>query len=182
MERGLFCGRLCVGGCLVDKLLRQGFNDSLVRQTILIGGMVMGLGLLGTIFTKTPGIAVLWISTSIGGLAASAPIAWSAPSLLAPHDSVARVGGIMNFANQLAAIAAPIVTGYLIACLHCGGVRYSCRDCRICIPARQNRTNSGSGKAWRRPVLSHGIISGTVGAVPRRQCHRGAFRIHPGAP
>ncbi len=105
---------LAVGGWLVDKLIRRGFNDSLVRQTILIGGMVMGLGLLGTIFTTTPIAAVCWISLSIGGLAASAPVAWSAPSLLAPHDSVARVGGIMNFANQIAAIAAPIVTGYLI--------------------------------------------------------------------
>jgi MFS transporter, ACS family, D-galactonate transporter len=105
---------LMVGGWLVDKLIRRGHNDTLVRQSILIGGMVMGLGLLGTIFTRTPNIAVFWISISIGGLAASAPIAWSAPSLLAPHDSVAKVGGIMNFANQIAAIAAPIVTGYLI--------------------------------------------------------------------
>jgi ACS family D-galactonate transporter-like MFS transporter len=105
---------LVVGGWLVDALIRRGFNDSLVRQTILIGGMVMGLGLLGTIFTRTPMTAVCWISLSIGGLAASAPVAWSAPTLLAPHDSVAKVGGIMNFANQIAAIAAPIVTGYLI--------------------------------------------------------------------
>jgi ACS family D-galactonate transporter-like MFS transporter len=105
---------LAVGGWLVDALIRRGFNDSLVRQTILIGGMVMGLALLGTIFTRTPITAVWWISLSIGGLAASAPVAWSAPTLLAPRDSVAKVGGIMNFANQVAAIAAPIVTGYLI--------------------------------------------------------------------
>jgi MFS transporter, ACS family, D-galactonate transporter len=105
---------LAVGGWLVDALIRRGFDDSRVRQTILIGGMVMGLGLLGTIFTRTPMVAVGWISLSIGGLAASAPVAWSAPSLLAPHDSVAKVGGIMNFANQVAAIAAPIATGYLI--------------------------------------------------------------------
>jgi sugar phosphate permease len=105
---------LAVGGWLVDTLIRRGFDDSTVRQAILIGGMVMGLALLGTIFTRTPITAVWWISLSIGGLAASAPVAWSAPSLLAPHDSVAKVGGIMNFANQVAAIAAPIVTGYLI--------------------------------------------------------------------
>jgi MFS family permease len=105
---------LVVGGWLVDVLIRRGFNDSLVRQTILIGGMILGLGLLGTIFTRTPMVAVWWISLSIGGLAASAPVAWSAPTLLAPHDSVGKVGGIMNFANQIAAIAAPIFTGYLI--------------------------------------------------------------------
>lgn len=105
---------LAVGGWLVDELVRRGFNDSKVRQAILIGGMVLGLGLLGTIFTKTPMVAVFWISISISGLAASAPVAWSAPTLLAPHDSVGKVGGIMNFANQVAAVAAPIVTGYLI--------------------------------------------------------------------
>ena len=105
---------LAVGGWLVDELIRRGFNDSKVRQTILIGGMLLGLSLLGTIFAKTPAMAVFWISLSISGLAASAPVAWSAPSLLAPRDSVAKVGGIMNFANQVAAVAAPIVTGYLI--------------------------------------------------------------------
>jgi len=105
---------LAVGGWLVDELIRRGFNDSKVRQTILIGGMLLGLCLLGTIFTKTPMMAVFWISLSISGLAASAPVAWSAPTLLAPHDSVGKVGGIMNFANQIAAVAAPILTGYLI--------------------------------------------------------------------
>lgn len=105
---------LAVGGWLVDSLIRRGFDDNRVRQTILIGGMVMGLGLIGTIFTRTPMAAVWWISLSIGGLAASAPVAWSAPSLIAPHDSVGKLGGIMNFANQIAALAAPIVTGYLI--------------------------------------------------------------------
>lgn len=105
---------LVVGGWLVDALIRRKFNDSLVRQVILIGGMVLGLGLLGTIFTRTPMVAVWWISLSISGLAASAPVAWSAPALIAPRDSVGKVGGIMNFGNQIAAIAAPIMTGYLI--------------------------------------------------------------------
>ena len=59
-------------------------------------------------------VAVWWITLDISGLAASAPVAWSIPSLIAPHDSVGKVGGIMNFGNQLAAIAAPVVTGYLI--------------------------------------------------------------------
>lgn len=105
---------LVVGGWLVDALVRRGYNDSSVRQSILCGGMVLGLALLGTLFTRNPATAVWFISLSIGGLAASAPVAWSAPALIAPRDSVAKVGGIMNFANQLAAIAAPIATGYLI--------------------------------------------------------------------
>ena len=40
---------------------------------------------------------------------------WSIPSLIAPEGSVGTLGGILNFGNQLAAIAAPIVTAYLFA-------------------------------------------------------------------
>lgn len=105
---------LLVGGWLVDVLVRRARNDSLARQTILIGGMVLGLAIVGTVFTRSPMVAMWWITLSIAGLAAAAPVAWSAPSLIAPRDGVGRIGGIMNFGNQLAAIAAPILTGYLI--------------------------------------------------------------------
>jgi MFS transporter, ACS family, D-galactonate transporter len=53
---------LTVGGWLVEALVRRGFNDSFVRQSILCGGMAMGLSLLGTLFTRTPMTAVWWIS------------------------------------------------------------------------------------------------------------------------
>jgi dipeptide/tripeptide permease len=35
------------------------------------------------------------------------------PSLIAPRNSVGRVGGILNFGNQLSGICSPIITGYL---------------------------------------------------------------------
>ncbi|MBV8831389.1 MAG: MFS transporter [Acidobacteriaceae bacterium] len=105
---------LLVGGWLVDALVRRKFNDSTARRSILIGGMVLGLAIVGANFTNSPKVAMWWISLSIGGLAASAPVSWSIPALIAPRDSVGKVGGIMNFANQIAAIAAPIATGYLV--------------------------------------------------------------------
>lgn len=105
---------LLFGGWLVDLLVRRSSSESLMRKLVLVGGMVLGLALVGPIYTRTPVTAMWWISLAIGGLAASAPVAWSLPSLLAPRDAVGKVGGIMNFANQLAAIAAPVLTGYLI--------------------------------------------------------------------
>lgn len=105
---------LLFGGWLVDTLVKRKGNESMMRQIVLVGGMVLGLALLGPIFTRTPMTAVWWISLAISGLAASAPVAWSIPSLLAPRDSVGKVGGIMNFGNQVAALAAPVATGYLI--------------------------------------------------------------------
>jgi MFS-type transporter involved in bile tolerance (Atg22 family) len=61
---------------------------------------------------------VLWISISLGGLAAAAPVGWSVPGLIAPPGGVGKVGGIMNFWSQVAAISAPIVTGYVVAATH----------------------------------------------------------------
>jgi MFS transporter, ACS family, D-galactonate transporter len=105
---------LLFGGWLVDALVRRHPNESLMRQIVLVGGMLTGLAVLGPVFTRDATTAAIWITVSIAGLAASAPVAWSIPSLIAPQDTVGKVGGIMNFANQVAAIAAPVITGYLI--------------------------------------------------------------------
>jgi ACS family D-galactonate transporter-like MFS transporter len=109
---------LLIGGWLVDRLVQSGWNAVRVRQVVLIGGTALGLGILGTARAHTPAAALLWISISIGGLSAAAPVGWSIPSLIAPRQSVGRIGGIMNFCNQVSGIAAPIVTGYIVAGTH----------------------------------------------------------------
>ncbi|WP_254062523.1 MFS transporter [Acidobacterium sp. S8] len=109
---------LVVGGWLVDSLIQRGWNANLVRRVVLIGGTALGLGIFGASDAHTPTQALFWISLSIGGLAAAAPVGWSIPSLIAPSGSVGTLGGILNFANQLSGIAAPIVTGYLVTARH----------------------------------------------------------------
>jgi MFS transporter, ACS family, D-galactonate transporter len=109
---------LIVGGWLVDALIQRGWNANRVRKIVLIGGTAFGLGILGAAHAHTATQALLWISVSIGGLSAAAPVGWSIPSLIAPYGSVGKVGGILNFSNQLSGIAAPIVTGYLVTARH----------------------------------------------------------------
>jgi len=109
---------LLVGGWLVDALVRRGWNASRVRTVILIGGTAFGLGILGAGNAHTATRALIWISVSIGGLAAAAPVGWSIPGLIVPRGSVGTVGGIVNFSNQISGIAAPIITGYLVAATH----------------------------------------------------------------
>ena len=109
---------LFIGGWLVDALIQRGWNANRVRQAVLIGGTAFGLGIIGAAHAHSAARALLWISVSIGGLAAAAPVGWSIPSLIAPGNSVGRVGGILNFSNQLSGIAAPIITGYLVAARH----------------------------------------------------------------
>ena len=105
---------LLIGGWLVDVLVRRGHSETVVRQTVLITGTVLGLALAGAISTRNPLVGMLWLTISLGGLSAAAPVGWSIPSLIAPRNSVGKLGGILNFGNQLAGICSPIVTGYLV--------------------------------------------------------------------
>lgn len=107
---------LAIGGFLVDTLLQRGFSG--VRRAVLIVGMMFGVGIFGVASAHTPATAVFWIGLSLAGLAAAAPVAWSIPSLIAPRESVGRVGGIMNFFSMVASIAAPIFTGYVVDITH----------------------------------------------------------------
>jgi ACS family D-galactonate transporter-like MFS transporter len=109
---------LAVGGWLVDALIQRGRNPVRVRQSILIGGTALGLGIFGAANAQTTTSALIWISLCIGGLSAASPVGWSIPSLIAPKESVGTLGGILNFGNQLSGIAAPIVTGYVVQATH----------------------------------------------------------------
>jgi MFS transporter, ACS family, D-galactonate transporter len=109
---------LVVGGWLVDTLVQRGWSATRVRQVVLVGGTAFGLGILGTAHAHSPVTALFWISMSIGGLSAASPVGWSIPSLIAPRESVGTLGGILNFCNQLAGIAAPIFTGYIVQATH----------------------------------------------------------------
>jgi sugar phosphate permease len=106
---------LIVGGWLVDALIQRGWNATRVRQTVLVSGMSLGLGIFGVAYARSTEAAVFWIAVSITGLSIAAPVGWSMPGLISPRESVGTVGGIMNLSNQIAGIAAPIVTGFIVA-------------------------------------------------------------------
>jgi ACS family D-galactonate transporter-like MFS transporter len=109
---------LLVGGWLVDALIVQGFNANRVRQTVLVAGMAFGLAIFGAASAHSPAIALIWISLALGGLASAAPVAWTVPSLISPRESVGTLAGAVNLCGQIAAISAPIVTGYIVSVTH----------------------------------------------------------------
>jgi sugar phosphate permease len=105
---------LFVGGWLIDHLISRGKDESVVRKSVLIIGMLFGLAVFGATQTTDPAWAIFWISIALGGLASAAPVGWSLPSLIAPKGGAGTIGGIMNFANNLMGAAAPIVTGMIV--------------------------------------------------------------------
>jgi MFS family permease len=126
-------GDVFVGGWLPDRLIQRGWNANRVRKTILIGGMACGLGILGAAHPHGPVDALLWLSLSIGGLSAAAPIGWSIPGLIAPRSSVGTMGGIMNFSNQISGIAAPIATGYIVQSLNSFQWAFAVAGAYLCV-------------------------------------------------
>jgi ACS family D-galactonate transporter-like MFS transporter len=77
--------------------------------------MLFGLAICGATTTRDPRVAIVYITIALAGLAVSAPIGWSIPALIAPRGTVGSVGSIMNFANNIMSIVAPIVAGYVVA-------------------------------------------------------------------
>jgi MFS transporter, ACS family, D-galactonate transporter len=102
-----------IGGLLVDMLVRRGRASTNVRRTLIVLGMILGLTVVGAAFTSNANVAIIWISIALGGLAFSAPIAWSIPSIIAPPGTVGTVGSIMNFLGNISGIVAPILAGYI---------------------------------------------------------------------
>ena len=109
---------LAIGGWLVDSLVKRGWNASTVRRTVILAGTSFGLGILGAAHARDAMQALIWISVSIGGLSAAAPVAWSLTSMIAARGDIGKVGGIINFSGQISGIAASILTGYLVAAFH----------------------------------------------------------------
>lgn len=105
---------LLVGGWLIDHLIARGYDDTRVRKTVLIAGMCGGLTVFGAMRTTDPVVATTWISIALSCLSAAAPVGWSLPSLIAPRGGTGTVGAIMNFANNMMGVAAPIITGYIV--------------------------------------------------------------------
>ncbi|MFJ9130288.1 MFS transporter [Streptomyces sp. NPDC102340] len=105
---------LLIAGWLVDHLIKKGRDATKVRKTVLVVSMVFGLAVVGAAFSHTPGVAVLWITIALGGLAAVSPVCWSIPSLIAPTGAVGTVSSIMNCIGQVGAIVAPMITGFTV--------------------------------------------------------------------
>jgi sugar phosphate permease len=105
---------LLIGGFLIDYLIGRGYDETKVRKTVLVVGMLLGLTVFGAVTTTDPLWAISWISIALSGLSAAAPVGSSLVSLIAPRGGTGTIGGIVNFANNLMGVAAPVITGFIV--------------------------------------------------------------------
>jgi ACS family D-galactonate transporter-like MFS transporter len=103
-----------VGGWLVDWLIQRGHDETLVRKSIIISCLLLGLAVVCAAFTTDIFWVLFWMTVSVSALTTASTIGWSFPSLVAPRGGGATVGSIMNTANAAMGSISAVVTGAIV--------------------------------------------------------------------
>ena len=107
------CGWL--GGFTSDALYRRGWSLTAARKTCLVGGMLMSSVITFSVFAPNAYIALAFFAVAYGSLAFTAASIWSLPGDVAPTPAhVASLGGIQNFAANIAGIVTSTFTGLML--------------------------------------------------------------------
>jgi ACS family D-galactonate transporter-like MFS transporter len=107
------CGWL--GGFTSDALYRRGWSLTAARKTCLVGGMLMSSVITFSVFAPNAYVALGFFAVAYGSLAFTAASIWSLPGDVAPTPAhVASLGGIQNFAANLAGIVTSTFTGVML--------------------------------------------------------------------
>jgi ACS family D-galactonate transporter-like MFS transporter len=103
------------GGYFADRAIRRGADVTTVRKTVIISGLLGGSVIGLAVLVPTAWMALALLAVAYSSLAFAATGIWSLPADVAPSDRhVASVGGIQNFASNLAGIGSPILIGVLV--------------------------------------------------------------------
>lgn len=105
-----------LGGYVSDRLVRSGMRLSLARKIPLVGGMFMSSSIGLSVLVDSTTAAIALMSLSYASLSFAAASIWSLPADVAPtRDHVGSIGGIQNFASNLAGICISTFVGVMLA-------------------------------------------------------------------
>jgi sugar phosphate permease len=105
-----------LGGYVSDALFRRGWSLTAARKTCMVGGMLLSSVITLSAFTSDVYLMLAFFGIAYGSLAFAAASIWSLPADVAPTpDHVASIGGIQNFASNLAGIVITTFTGVMVA-------------------------------------------------------------------
>ena len=103
-----------IGGWIADRFVQSGWDETRTRKTVVTVAFATGLLLIPAARADSAGAAIaLIIGGSLVGLATGNLLVIL--QLCAPPGEIGLWTGIENFAGNLAGIAAPLMTGFLIS-------------------------------------------------------------------
>ncbi|MBT2548211.1 MFS transporter [Arthrobacter sp. ISL-65] len=104
-----------LGGYLADRAVRNGMSVTKVRKTAIAGGLAGGSVIMFAALVPEAWMALALLSVAYSSLTVAATGIWSLPADVAPSSRhVGSIGGLQNFASNLAGIFTPILIGVLV--------------------------------------------------------------------
>jgi sugar phosphate permease len=104
-----------VGGWTSDRLLRAGWSPTRARKTCLVGGMLVSSCIGLSAFAENDWVCLGLFTLAYASLSFAGANCWTVVSEIAPTPAhVASIGGIQNFAGNLAGILITTFTGLVL--------------------------------------------------------------------
>lgn len=104
-----------LGGYASDSLLRRGWSATAARKTCLVSGMLLSSSIALAVFVESTGACLALFSLAYASLSFAGANVWAIVGEIAPTpDHVASIGGIQNFAGNLAGIFITTFTGVML--------------------------------------------------------------------
>jgi ACS family D-galactonate transporter-like MFS transporter len=108
-----------LGGFVSDALYRRGWSLTAARKTCMVGGMLLSSIITLCAFTSNIYLMLAFFGIAYGSLSFAGASIWALPGDVAPTpDHVASIGGIQNFASNLAGIVITTFTGLMVSLTH----------------------------------------------------------------
>ncbi|WP_459622305.1 MFS transporter [Burkholderia sp. 3C] len=105
-----------LGGYVSDALFRRGWSATAARKTCLVGGMLASSSIAVSALVDSTGWCLALFALSYAGLSFAGANVWTLVGEVAPTPAhVASIGGIQNFAGNLAGIFITTFTGLMLS-------------------------------------------------------------------
>lgn len=104
-----------LAGYVADRAVQRGASLTRVRKTAIAGGLIGGSVIMFAARVPEAWMALTLLSAAYSSLTVAATGIWSLPADVAPSSRhVGSIGGLQNFASNLAGIFTPVLIGVLV--------------------------------------------------------------------
>jgi MFS family permease len=103
-----------ISGWAADRLIARGRDPVRVRKSFTIAGLLLAATEVFGVTASSAESALFFSIFSLAGLGVATANYWALTQTVVPSAAIGRIGGLQNMASNLAGVAAPILTGWLI--------------------------------------------------------------------
>jgi ACS family D-galactonate transporter-like MFS transporter len=103
-----------LAGFAADRIIGRGHNPVTVRKAFTIAGFVLAFSEILAVFSHSVPLTLFIAVFSLSGLGLATANYWALTQTLFPGNAIGRVAGIQNTAANLAGVAAPWLTGWMV--------------------------------------------------------------------